>query len=372
MSVDSDKQSDQFLLGWEEQLSPYACGTCQGVFLIPPASSKERCPYCHHEGLMSLGADLFSDQDLYTQQPEGYLSSQLGQEKLQQQLEKFKNEIPFKPEDLTLEKLKQRSSLIYLPIWWVDVSTQAVWNAEMGFDYQVVSHQEYFNNEQWETKEHLRTQVRWEERLGKIDFTFDNTPVPAMEHWEELIAAIGDFPVQQALPYQAEKLKGTAYQFPSIVPKDAWATAAPTLHKLAAHTCKEAASAQHVRRFHWQPEFGKQTWTQVLVPVYTSYYLDDEQQVHPILIHGLTGKLIGRKRASVKRAKRIASIMGLIGLAILATIVGGGLMGEYLAPQEAIGVGSVLVTLLAILVFSRVPKARSFNQQQPLSDIWSF
>jgi len=46
-----------------------------------------------------------------------------------------------------------------------------------------------------------------------------------------------------------------------------------------------------------------------LIPVFTAWYLDDEQQPQPVLIHGQTGQLSGPRRASMRRAQNTAFIM---------------------------------------------------------------
>lgn len=370
MSSSPDSSMNIFQEGWEEDLHPYACGQCQGVFLIPSGSSTTQCPYCCQDDLMSLGADMFQQQELYTQAPEGFHSPTVSQDRIIQSLKDFQRGIPFHPQDLDINQVQHRLKLLYLPFWWVDVQAKSNWNAEMGFDYQVVSHQEYNNNGVWQTKEHLRTQTSWEERLGQLDRTYHNMPAPALEEWEEIEGAIGSFSLQQAETFQPRTLNGSAYQLPTLVPKDAWPFAEVKLHQIAAKECQQASEAQHVRRFHWSPAYLNPNWTQVLVPVYTSFYRDDEGQANPLLIHGMTGKLYGQQRSSVKKAKKIAIQIGLIGLAVIGLALGLLYFGPEVSEQDLLKIGAFLLLALAGIALSRVPVAKSFNRKQIQSDIW--
>ncbi|MEM7369358.1 MAG: hypothetical protein AAF587_12215 [Bacteroidota bacterium] len=371
MSSSSTSSTNEFLQGWEEDLHPYACGECQGVFLVPSGKSSSTCPFCRQEGLMALGGEIFADQALYTQAPEGYLAPTLSQEQIINGLTKFQKGIPFHPKDLDIDELQRRLSLLYLPFWWVDVHVKGRWNAEMGFDYQVVSHQEYHNNGQWKTKEQLRTQTRWEERLGLLERSYQNTAAPALENWEEIKASIGSFAVQKARVFQPSILNGTAYQLPSIVPKDAWPSAEVHLHKIVATECQRACDAQHVRRFHLSPLYANHNWTQVLVPVYTTFYKDEFQESHPILIHGISGQLIGRERASAKKAKKIALQIGLIGMGVLAAALGLLFILEPITHEQSIQLVAFLAVGLLGLSLSRVPLAKAFNRKQPKKELWS-
>ena len=370
MKPSASSENNVFLSGWEQELNPYACSSCQGVFLVPAGQSYSLCPYCYQSSLMALGGEMFLDQELYTNPPEGYLAAEISREQLKQQLKQFEKSILFSSKDCSTSLLLERLRLLYLPFWWVDVQIQSKWFAEMGFDYQVVSHQEYLSNGKWKTKETQRTKTRWEERLGTLERSYENTPAPALEHWPVLLNSIGGFPLHKALPFQAEVERTSAYQLPSLVPKEAWPETEIQLHELAARDCMKAADAQHIRRFQWSPTFRDHSWTQLLVPVYTTHYMDENNDPQPVLIHGLTGQLLGRKRASIRKAKRIAFVIGGILFASLAGIVFWLWSQASLPLAELMGIGLFVAILISGLMLSIVRRARSFNEQQPKRDIW--
>ena len=100
---------------------------------------------------------------------------------------------------------------------------------------------------------------------------------------------------------------------------------------IASDDCRRAASGDHLRDFKWSAEFAGQNWTQLLLPLYSTYYLDDDGQPQILLINGQTGILNGRQQASMKRAYRTAGAIGavaillfLVGLVLTFIEVGGG------------------------------------------------
>ena len=63
----------------------------------------------------------------------------------------------------------------------------------------------------------------------------------------------------------------------------------------------------------------------MLLPAYTTYYLDDTKNPQPVLLHGQTGQISGVRRASIKRAQRatwtiaaVAALIFFLGLGIVA------------------------------------------------------
>jgi len=110
---------------------------------------------------------------------------------------------------------------------------------------------------------------------------------------------------------------------------DAWPEAEASIKTAVSDQCRQAASAEHIREFKWAGKFSNKEWTQLLLPIYTTYYQDDNGRFHSILLHGQSGKLHGTRRASLKKAKRwsiaiatlalltlcFSMILGAIGLA---------------------------------------------------------
>ena len=90
---------------------------------------------------------------------------------------------------------------------------------------------------------------------------------------------------------------------------------------MAADECREATKADHIRQYKWQAQYEGRQWSLLLLPVYSTWYLDDSRRPVPILLHGRTGQLSGIKRASMKRAKRVTVLLAVLaGLLFLLTL----------------------------------------------------
>lgn len=306
--------SESWLEQWPPAYQPAACEQCDWIFLLPPEQLSNHCPHCGQTGFATL--DPVSDRPVYTQPPELVAPFSLSQEKRKQALDNFTRQGWFAPEDLTVQRLNGRLHALYLPMWLVDANVTAVWQAEAGFDYQVVSHRERYQNGRWQSQEVRETRVRWEPRLGQLQRHYDNSRAPALEEQPQLDRALGRYQLDNAPPYAAAQLNGTLVRLPNRPPADAWANAELTIKKRAVTDCQAAAQADHLRNFRWTAEFHNKHWTQLLYPVYVTHYRDDEGHSHPVLINGQTGQLSGTFRASSQRAWRVSKWIG-VGTAVL-------------------------------------------------------
>jgi hypothetical protein len=266
---------------------------------------------------------------------------------LQQNMALFTKSFWFAPADLALERLQSRLQPFYLPMWLVDSQVQALWQAEVGFDYETISHRDQFdeNSSGWQSQQVSETHVRWEPRVGRLHRTYHNLVAPALAAQPQLLARLGDYDLATRQPYQPALLQNAFVRLPDRSPADAWPETLPAFQRAAAAECQQAASAAHFRDFRWQAQYEQQAWTLLLLPLYITYYLDDEERPQPVLLHGQTGWLSAPRRASMKRAQRAALLIGGIALAIFVLSLLVGLAGFLLPPLLLVGAVGVAVAL---------------------------
>jgi hypothetical protein len=314
---------------WGLNLQAAVCEHCDWNFLLPAGSAPPRCPHCFQGALSLMAAG--SEQLPYLNPPELVLPFSVSSEALAHSIQEFAGNIPFAPADLEPQNLRNRINRLYLPMWLVDADTEASWKAEAGFDYQVVSHQDHFdeNHGGWNSHEVKEDRIRWETRLGRLKRSYQNVAAPALEEDRAIRASLGNFDLSASGPYKppvsftSEVLKGAYLRLPDRTPQDAWPDAQPALQAAAANEVRQAASAGHIRQFSWQPQFANQNWTLLLLPILTSYYLDDEKKPQAVAIHGQSGKLIGSRRSSMKRARRtsLALLGGGVAIFLISVIL---------------------------------------------------
>ncbi len=250
-----------------------------------------------------------------------------------------------------------------LPVWLVDVEVKASWKAEVGFNYQVVSHQEKYeqNKGVWSTREVHETRTRWEPRLGSLLRRYNNLPAPATEDHMAMMGEIGEFDFNNSLPFSADTIQSAWMRLPDRSNRAAWSDAEPALKSAAAEECRQAANADFLREFSWQTEVRNQNWTLLLLPALSSFYLDDEGKRQPIFINGQTGKIAGMRKASPKRARQTALIM--LGISAVLFLLSVGLLLAGVVFPGAIGVG-IVGGLVALLI--------SASAMIPIAIVWGF
>lgn len=302
---------------WGKNKALSHCQVCDGNFIVPLTLETDLCPYCGHAMLTYIDEE--ENKPAYIHAPEQMLPFSVPQDRLQQNLAQFVKKSRFAPAELTPQNLSSRLQAIYLPFWLVDASAEARWQAEVGFDYQIVSHREKYGDSGWQSEKIKETKVRWEPRVGTLQRRYDNRPAPALEEHVQWRQLLGNFRFASSEPYQAEALADVMVRLPNRPPDDAWPDAEASLKTAATAEVQQAAKAEHIREFRWSAEYSDQNWTQMLVPIFATYYRDDNDVVRMIYIHGQTGELAGKRQASLKKARRYATFIG-IGAAFLFTL----------------------------------------------------
>jgi len=354
---------------WGAERVAMVCERCDWTFLAPANRASQACPHCYQMKLSALEnanpSTLLTNPDDI--EPELALPFQLAPADLNSALQNFARGIPYAPEDLNPRLLHSRLESLWLPMWLVDAEVQAAWQAEVGFNYEVVSHQEKYeqNRGGWSTRQVNETRTRWEPRLGRLHRSYQNISAPALEAHSQLQTQLGSYDLGQSQPYQAEATHEAVVRLPDRSTQDAWPDTKPALQTAAAEECRQAAAADYLRHFSWQAEFNQQNWSLLLLPVYSAYYFDDEQKPQPVFINGQNGKVFGMRRASPKRAQRqtitlliIAAVLFLLSLAAAAASI-------FLPPILALGIlGIVAAMLVGLSAIIPIATVWWFNRKQ--------
>ncbi len=350
---------------WEATRVPVICNECDWRYLALSDQIPDRCPHCAAESLEVLEP---GEADFpYAASPELVVPFTIPEVTISQRIQTFSDGIPLPPVDLDPSTLIERLRPMYFPVWLVDSDVQAQWQAEVGFDYQVVSHQDrYADSAGWQTNEVRETRVRWEPRVGHLSRHYDNVAAPALNTHQAVQRVLGSHDVASAQRSGSVSLGGVLVRAPDRAPDEAWSEATMGLRQRASQECRTAADADHLRSYRWSPTCTDIRWTLLLLPIYATYYLDDEDIPRQILVNGQTGQLTGVRRASPERAHRRSLTIGIIALVLFTLSLILGLVGMLIVPPLV--VVAVLGALLSIMVgiAAIVPTARVtlFNRRQ--------
>ncbi len=363
----STQSGNDMTAAWGFEAVITICERCNWRYLGPDQNRPQRCPHCFQSDLAPLQDPdgSLASRLAYTRPPEQSLPYTLTAQDLAQGVAQFTNGIPFAPPDLQAENLRKRLKQVYLPAWLVDVQVQASWQAEVGFNYNVVSHQDYYdqNRSGWASRELTEQKIRWEPRIGQLKRPYTNILAPALEDDSQWRRSIGEFNLFPAQPYQPETARQAFVRLPDRSPQDAWPSAVPGVQAAAANECLRAAGGDHLRDFQWKPEYGEQNWTLLLQPLYSTYYLDDDNQPQPVYFHGQFGKVVGVRRASMRRAQQ-ASIWTLaVALVIFALSLVASFSGVAVPPLLALGgIGLTIAAAIGVGAIFPVAIAWRFNR----------
>ncbi len=350
------------LTAWGRDVRAALCPRCDWAYLLPAEGALPLCPHCFGAALEPLAEEVMELP--YVRPPELVLPFEVQPATLAQQVAHFASGIPYPPEDLNPQALQARLQPLYLPAWLVDVDVAASWQGEMGFNYEVLSHQEQYSDAgSWRSRQVKETRVRWEPRVGRLQRHYDNLPAPAMDEAAGLARTLGSYNTAVARPYAPNAVEHGLVRLPNRVPEDAWREAQPLLQTAAAEECRQAGRADTIRDFRWAPQVQGQHWTLLLQPLYSTYYTDDAGQPQPVLIHGQTGKVSGARRASPKRAQKIALILGGIAATILLLSLVALLATVLLPPLALVGaIGIVLGLILGLAALVPLLRVAMFNR----------
>ncbi len=335
---------------WGAALHPMGCPACKRAYLGEEAWAGQTCPLCARAKLQPQPVLLRPEApELLT--PFRYKLSDV-----RPSLERFVNEVWLRSDDFDTEKLLQRAVPIYWPAWLVDSEVIGDWQAEAGFDYQVKSSQETYAKGGWSTRELVEQRIRWEPRLGQIRRFYNNVVSPALSEQKRLLKSTGSYRFDQAAAYQPEQAKGTLLWVPDLPPESAWPLAQTQLEEAAANECQQACGAQHIRNFRLRAEYESLRWTQQLLPLFVTWYTDDEGQPRVVYINGQSGIVGGVRLASQKKGWKLAGMILLAAVLALAAAIFFAALGVLFPPSTVLG-GFLGIVAMLIACTAIVPAA---------------
>jgi hypothetical protein len=345
---------------WGAALQPAGCPQCRQAHLVEAARLGQPCPNCARGHLAPQPASLRPEP------PELLVPFHKSRQDVRLVLTNFTKEVWLRPDDCDAEQMLQRAMPVYWPMWLVDCEVTGDWQAETGFDYQVKSSQESYTGSGWSSQDIVETRIRWEPRAGQIDRHYDNIAVPAVSEHQHLTRHVGAYQLAQAAAYAPAQVAGAALRVPDLPPESAWPLAQANLDQAAGEECRQAAAAQHLRNFSLRAAYESLHWTQLLLPLYATYYTDDNGQRHPIYINGQTGTIGGVRLASQRKGWMWAGITLGVAAAVFVVALLVSALGMVFPPAIIIGV-ILGIAALGLACGAIVPAAWpwQWNRRQP-------
>ncbi len=322
---------------WGAPLQPCGCPSCKQVFLAASLRIGQLCPACAAARLEAqpvLGR---------SEPPEKIIPFAFSRENLAQPLRRFAG-VWLSPADLDARRLLERAVPLYWPAWLVDCDLAGSWEGEAGYPYQVQSSRESYGSGGWNSQAVTETRTRWEPRTGQIQRHYDNLATPALSDHARLARLAGGYPFEQAQPFRPELLGSADVQLPDLAPQEAWQKAKGLVDQAAGRDCQQALDTRDVRRFALEASYSALNWTQLLMPVYASWYLDEGGKPHPVYINGVSGQVGGARLASPRKGWQAAGISAAVAVLLFLLSL---LLFELPPPGSSIITMAQVLTLLA-------------------------
>ncbi len=333
---------------WGSPLKPAGCPQCKQVFLVAERQIGLTCPNCAGAPLAAQPAVLRPEP------PELLIPFQKTSNALQPVFQNFVKAVWLRPDDFNEQALLQRCIPLFAPVWLVDANLAGSWEVEVGYDYQVKSSRDAYQGGRWVSQEVVENRVRYEPRAGTLERRYDNAAVAALSGHTHLIDHIGDYNYKQAKRFERAQLGEALLQLPDLSPESAWPAARDRLDRRAVDDCVKASGAKHLRDSAVQFSYTRLNWTQMLLPLYTSYYRDDNGQTHTILVNGQTGQIGGVRMASQRKGWRMAAISA--GISVLLFLLSMLFFALGSAANRLSGIAAFLVlAALGAVLFAVFP-----------------
>lgn len=263
------------------------CADCRRAWV---RATGPRCPLC---------GGALEPQPARTWPAELAVSFGISDDRVADALRRFVAGVWFPTRELDAGVLAPRAVAVWWPVWLVDARCEGRFEAEVGFDYAVRSSEEVLEAGRWTSREVMRSRTRWEPRIGTVSRRYDNVPAHAVSHQDELERRLGGFAVDRAGPIDAPD--GWVL-LPDRTPDEAWPQAADQLVHRVADDVRDAVEAAHVRGVTVDADWTDRRFTWLLLPLWVTWYQDEEGTRRAVWIHGETGRAWGPRMASRKRA----------------------------------------------------------------------
>ena len=344
---------------WTENQQAAGCPQCGRVYIVQSDELGQLCPLCRKGTLEPQPVRMRAAE------PERILPFKIDKNGLTAIYTNAVKRVWIKPENLSPESLLRNTRPVFWPLWLVDSDVQGHWQMEAGFDYQVESSKEFYDSGQWQSRKQIEGRIRWEPRLGRVQTHVDNVSSQALEEYANRVQMTGNYTLKQSRPYSPGMENHAVMEVPDFPPEDAWPLAQPAVDKAVGEICIRAANAQHFRNFSIKADYTNLNWTQFLLPLYATSYIDDDGEPPILIVTGLTGVLQGPLMASTLRGTHIAGIIGAVagGLILLALL---GLLLTFVFPPASVfaGILGVLGILTGIAALFPAVQPGQWNSNQ--------
>ena len=270
--------------GWQAEKRSVQCQSCKAVSVFDPERVGQNCDFCGSPALVDY-------QEIKAPiRPQCVLPFKLTEGQVREQIRRWYAGKWLAPGALKQRALVDRVRGIYLPYWTFDAQAVCPWQAEAGHYYYTT---ETYRNGKGHTQTRQVRHVRWTPASGVVEHFFDDEPVPAtlgVSH--ALLKQIEPFPADGMAPYDTAFLSGFVVEHYQIALVQAAQNSQESMTRQLHHMCAAAVPGDTYRNLRISPEFSRQTFKHMLVPVWLLIY-NFRTKPYQVVVNGFTGRMAG-------------------------------------------------------------------------------
>lgn len=294
--------------GWSAVRKTVKCRSCQAITVFDPAKVGQNCDFCGSPELVDY------EEVNPPIRPESVLPFLIDREQVQQIVRQWLASHWLAPGDLRSRGLVDTIRGIYIPYWTFDSRVVSPWQAESG-DYYYETRVVVDSNGRRRQMPVRKT--HWYPSSGTVSHTFDDHLIPGSRGIDsKLLRQAEPFPTGELVPYDPGYVSGWDIEHYQVVLLDAAQQAREEKTRLMLTIAARAVPGDTHRNLRVFPEFSRETFKHILVPVWLLAY-NYRRNTFQIVINGATGRIAGT--APISAWKVFFLVLAGI-LAILAVI----------------------------------------------------
>ncbi len=311
--VETLRELPEDLRGWKADRVQVKCQSCHAVNVFEARDAGKNCDFCGSSQLVPY------EEVKAPITPESLLPFKITKGQARDIVKSWLGNRFWAPNNLKKSGLIDTVHGVYLPYWTFDAHCECPWTATSG-DYYYVTRTRTVNGKKQEVRER---KVRWYPSSGRVTKFFDDELVAASRGVDrELLRKIEPFPTTTDLvPYDTQYLSGWTVEHYQVVLLDAANHSLNKMREVMHRLAQRDVPGDTHKNLRIHPEFSRQTFKHVLLPVWLLTY-DYGRRSYQVIVNGYTGAIAGRHPISVWKVA-IAVVLGLIALLVLFLLFGG-------------------------------------------------
>ena len=297
--------------GLGRELRVIGCRECGAKVALEGSSTSTVCVYCGSSSVLSQEANRNALR------PESVVPLDLTEKQVREGFREWARGLWFRPNALkSVDRLQAVG--IYVPFWTYDCKVHSAWSADSGTYYYVMVPTVVIINGKPQTQMRQERRVRWRPSWGERDDGYDDVLVSGSRGLPaEDLRRLGGFDIEALVPYRPEYLAGWRAEEYEVDLSQAWEQAQLRVEQSQRDRCAGDVPGDTYRNLQVRNAIRDVRWKHILLPIWSLQYRFGSK-TYTVLVHGQTGRVVGRAPYSFWK---IAAVVLLVGGLLLAFLL---------------------------------------------------